>query len=65
MLEIQLDSLDEYERIKPHVYDVFRGIGEFDIVLIDDLQNDFYDIHEHYYIEGAIVTLVYFAKFFC
>lgn len=61
MLEIQLDSLDEYERIKPHVYDVFRGIGE----LIDDLQNDFYDIHEHYYIEGAIVTLVHFTKFFC
>lgn len=44
MLEIQLNSLDEYGRVKPHVFGVFRGMAEFDVVLIGDFQIDFYDI---------------------
>lgn len=44
VLEIQLNSLDEYGRVKPHVFGVFRGMAEFDVVLIGDFQIDFYDI---------------------
>ncbi|KAJ75947.1 hypothetical protein M222_0863 [Enterococcus faecalis AZ19] len=44
VLEIQLNSLDEYDRVKPHVFGVFRGMAEFNVVLIGDLQIDFYDI---------------------
>ncbi|KAJ65553.1 hypothetical protein P785_0085 [Enterococcus faecalis KS19] len=44
VLEIQLNSLDEYDRVKPHVFGVFRGMAEFDVVLIGDFQIDFYDI---------------------
>ncbi|MFG5565343.1 hypothetical protein ACFJYA_13945 [Enterococcus faecalis] len=43
-LEIQLNSLDEYERVKPSIRGVFRGMAEFDVVLIGDQQIDFYDI---------------------
>ncbi|RXV05271.1 hypothetical protein CYQ43_15000, partial [Enterococcus faecalis] len=32
VLEIQLNSLDEYDRVKPHVFGVFRGMAEFDVV---------------------------------
>ncbi len=34
VLEIQLNSLDEYERVKPSIRGVFRGMAEFDVVLI-------------------------------
>jgi hypothetical protein len=44
VLEIQLNSLDEYDRVKPHLFGVFRGMAEFDVVLIGDFQIDFYDI---------------------
>ncbi|MGL9923184.1 hypothetical protein [Enterococcus sp. DIV1758] len=44
VLEIQLNSLDEYGRVKPHVFGVFRGMAEFDVVLLGDFQIDFYDI---------------------
>lgn len=44
VLEIQLNSLDKYDRVKPHVFGVFRGMAEFDVVLIGDFQIDFYDI---------------------
>ncbi|WP_050397108.1 hypothetical protein [Enterococcus faecalis] len=44
VLEIQLNSLDEYDRVKPHVFGIFRGMAEFDIVLIGDFKIDFYDI---------------------
>ncbi|KAJ85562.1 hypothetical protein [Enterococcus faecalis] len=44
VLEIQLNSLDEYERVKPSIRGVFRGMAEFDVVLIGDQQIDFYDI---------------------
>ncbi|MGC2993324.1 hypothetical protein ACPTI2_10945 [Enterococcus faecalis] len=44
VLEIQLNSLDEYDRVKPHVFGFFRGVAEFDVVLIGDLQIDFYDV---------------------
>lgn len=44
MLEIQLNSLDEYDRVKPPVFGVFRGMAEFDVVLIGDFQIYFYDI---------------------
>ncbi|EHA4049661.1 hypothetical protein JKN56_003125, partial [Enterococcus faecalis] len=44
VLEIQLNSLDEYDRVKPHVFGVFRGMAEFNVVLIGDFQIDFYDI---------------------
>lgn len=44
VLEIQLNSVDEYERVKPSIRGVFRGMAEFDIVLIDEYQIDFYDI---------------------
>ncbi|MFV7858037.1 hypothetical protein ACNPML_15435, partial [Enterococcus faecalis] len=33
VLEIQLNSLDEYERVKPSIRGVFRGMAEFDVVL--------------------------------
>uniref|UniRef100_UPI000668F35B hypothetical protein n=1 Tax=Enterococcus faecalis TaxID=1351 RepID=UPI000668F35B len=36
VLEIQLNSLDEYDRVKPHVFGVFRGMAEFDVVLIGE-----------------------------
>ncbi|MDU2264644.1 MAG: hypothetical protein E7E11_12785 [Enterococcus faecalis] len=36
--------LDEYERVKPSIRGVFRGMAEFDVVLIGDQQIDFYDI---------------------
>ena len=41
VLEIQLNSLDEYERVKPSIRGVFRGMAEFDVVLIEDQQIDF------------------------
>ncbi|VFA52142.1 Uncharacterised protein [Enterococcus faecalis] len=44
VLEIQLNSLDEYDRVKPHVFGIFRGMAEFDVVLIGDFKIDFYDI---------------------
>ncbi|EGO8326734.1 hypothetical protein E0T50_002681 [Enterococcus faecalis] len=44
VLEIQLNSLDEYDRVKPHVFGVFRGMAEFNVVLIGVFQIDFYDI---------------------
>ena len=44
VLEIQLNSLDEYDRVKPHVCGVFRGMAEFDVVLIGEQEIDFYDI---------------------
>lgn len=44
VLEIQLNSLDEYDRVQPHVFGVFRGMAEFDVVLIGENQIDFYDI---------------------
>lgn len=44
VLEIQLNSLDEYDRVKPHVFGVFRGMAEFDVVLIGENEVDFYDI---------------------
>ncbi|EGO2601800.1 hypothetical protein [Enterococcus faecalis] len=44
VLEIQLNSLDEYERVKPHLFGVFRGMAEFDVVLLGDTEIDFYDI---------------------
>ncbi|PQF67162.1 hypothetical protein, partial [Enterococcus faecalis] len=44
VLEIQLNSLDEYERVKPSIRGVFRGMIEFDVALIGDQQIDFYDI---------------------
>ncbi|EOJ67566.1 hypothetical protein WMY_02802 [Enterococcus faecalis EnGen0337] len=44
VLEIQLKSLDEYDRVKPHVFGIFRGMTEFDVVLIGDFKIDFYDI---------------------
>lgn len=44
MLEIQLNPLDEYERVKPSIRGVFRGMAEFDVVLIGEQQIDFYDI---------------------
>lgn len=44
VLEIQLNSLDEYDRVKSPVFGVFRGMAEFDVVLIGDFQIDFYDI---------------------
>ncbi|WP_336180103.1 hypothetical protein, partial [Enterococcus faecalis] len=46
VLEIQLNSLDEYERVKPSIRGVFRGMAEFDVVLIGDQQIDFYDIRD-------------------
>ena len=30
VLEIQLNSLDEYDRVKPHVFGVFRGMAELE-----------------------------------
>ena len=33
VLEIQLNSLDEYERVKPSIRGVFRGMAEFDEVI--------------------------------
>lgn len=45
VLEIQLNSLDEYDRVKPHVFGIFRGMAEFDVVLIGEFKIDFYDIH--------------------
>ncbi len=44
LLETQLNSLDEYDRVKPHVFGVFRGMEEFDVVLIGEQEVDFYDI---------------------
>ena len=44
VLEIQLNSWDEYERVKPNAFGVFRGMAEFDVVLIGDFKIDFYDI---------------------
>ncbi|MEB7954643.1 hypothetical protein [Enterococcus faecalis] len=44
VLEIQLNPLDEYERVKPSIRGVFRGMAEFDVVLIGEQQIDFYDI---------------------
>ena len=44
VLEIQLNSLDEYDRVKPHVFGIFRGMAEFDVVLIGDFKIYFYDI---------------------
>ena len=41
VLEIQLNSLDEYDRVKPHVFGVFRGMAEFDVVLIGENEVDF------------------------
>lgn len=39
-----MNSLDEYDRVKPHVFGVFRGMAEFDVVLIGENEVDFYDI---------------------
>lgn len=44
VLEIQLNSLDEYERVNPSIRGVFRGITELDVVLISEQPIDFYDI---------------------
>ncbi|EHE8434427.1 hypothetical protein JMJ19_002661 [Enterococcus faecalis] len=61
VLEIQLNSLDEFDRVKPHAFGVFRGMAEFDVVLIGDFQIDFYDIRHikiHNFLKwSAIETL--------
>ncbi|EPH72638.1 hypothetical protein D929_01910 [Enterococcus faecalis 02-MB-P-10] len=44
VLEIQLNSLDEYERVKPSIHDVFLGMAEFDVAFIGEYQIYFYDI---------------------
>ena len=44
MLEIQPNSLDEFDCVKPSIRGVFRGMDEFDVVFIRDQQIDFYDI---------------------
>ncbi|MGC3728247.1 hypothetical protein ACPTHA_14640, partial [Enterococcus faecalis] len=44
VLEFQLNSFDEYDRVKPHMFGVFRGMAEFDVELIGENEVDFYDI---------------------
>lgn len=61
VLEIQLNSLDEHDRVKPHVFGVFRGMAEFDVVLISDFQIDFYDIRHikiHNFLKWSAVETV-------
>ncbi|MDN3101176.1 hypothetical protein P0E61_12555 [Enterococcus faecalis] len=58
VLEIQLNSLDEYDRVKPHVFGIFRGMAEFDVVLIGDFKIDFYDIRHikiHDFLKWSVV----------
>lgn len=60
VLEIQLNSLDEFDRVKPHVFGVFRGMAEFDVVLIGDFQIDFYDIRHikiHNFLKLSLTTI--------
>lgn len=44
MLDIQLNTLDQLDRVKPHVRGVFRGFPDMDTVMISDVCIDYADI---------------------
>lgn len=44
LLDIQLNTLDQLDRVKPHVRGVFRGFLDMDTVMISDVCIDYADI---------------------
>lgn len=61
VLEIQLNSLDNFNRVKPHVFGAFRGMAELDVVLIGDFQIDFFDIRHikiHNFLKWSAIEIL-------
>lgn len=44
ILEIQLNTLDDLGRVKDHIFGIFRGFSEQEVLLIGDQSIDFADI---------------------